>query len=134
MYSIIKNPTPAERDRILTGYKGVPDWARDNIAQALASGLASGREVDDFAGDEPITRIEAAVMVSNLLKKLPGYQYETADLSTFQDTAEIPGWAEGKVVKNTLFGYPDGTLKPEVNSTRAESLTILLRLLRELKW
>ncbi len=134
MYSILKRPSVAERDRILAGWEGVPDWARDNIAAALASGLTSGKGARHFAGDVPITRIEAAVMVSNLLKKLPGYPYQVADLSTFRDAAEVPDWAKGNVAKGALTGYPDHTLKPNADITRAESMAVLIRLLRELNW
>ena len=78
--------------QILTGMNGVPDWSRDFVAGAVYSGLAIGRSSDDFAGSDTITRIEAATMVSNMLKRLPNYQL--ADLTQFTDSADVPDWAK----------------------------------------
>ncbi|WP_162164753.1 Ig-like domain-containing protein [Desulfofundulus thermocisternus] len=132
LYEVLKQPTPEEKARILGNMKGVPGWCRDALATALASGLAKGRMPGDFAGDEPITRIEAAVMVSNALAKIPGYK--PADLSQFKDAADVPEWAKAAVSDGVLSGYPDGSLKPNAHITRAEALTTLLRLLRALGW
>lgn len=132
LYQVLVRPAPEEEARILVGMKGVPAWAKGNIASALASGLAKGREPGDFAGDEAITRIEAAVMVSNALKKLPNYR--PADLSGFKDAADVPAWAKAAVADGVLGGYPDGKLKPNAHITRAEALATLLRLLRALGW
>ncbi|WP_334110505.1 S-layer homology domain-containing protein, partial [Thermodesulfitimonas autotrophica] len=109
LYEVLKQPTPEEKARI-SGMNGVPGWCRDAVATALASGLAKGREPGDFAGDEPITRIEAAAMVSNALKKIPGYK--PADLSQFKDAADVPDWAKAAVADGVLNGYSDGSLKP----------------------
>lgn len=132
LYQVLLNPTPEEQERILAGVKNVPDWARANVAAAMASGLATGRSDGDFAGNEPITRIEAAAMVSNMLKKLPNYK--PADLSQFKDAADTPDWAKAAVADGVLNGYPDGSLKPNNHITRAEALTTLLKLLRALGW
>lgn len=132
LYNVLAHPKPEEKARALSGMKGVPSWAEDAIAAALLSGLATGREPGDFAGDEPITRIEAAVMVSNFLKRLPGYS--PADLSSFADAADVPEWARAAVAGGVLSGYEDGTLRPNDHITRAEALTVLLRLLRALDW
>ncbi|MBC7345928.1 MAG: S-layer homology domain-containing protein [Clostridia bacterium] len=132
LYEVMTEPTPEEEARILAGMKGVPAWARGSIAAALASGLASGRAPGDFAGDEPITRIEAAAMVSNFLKRLPGYS--TADLAAFRDAADVPDWARAAVADGVLEGYPDGSLRPNGKITRAEAFAVLLRLLRALGW
>ncbi|WP_156896593.1 S-layer homology domain-containing protein [Desulfovirgula thermocuniculi] len=132
LYSVLTHPKPEEKARVLSGVRGVPEWASDAIAAALLSGLASGRGQGDFAGDEPITRIEAAVMVSNFLKRLPGY--EPADLAPFRDAQDVPDWAKAAVGNGVLSGYPDNTLRPNAHITRAEALTVLLRLLRALGW
>ncbi|WP_165847819.1 S-layer homology domain-containing protein [Ammonifex thiophilus] len=132
LYRVVTRPTPEEKERALAGMKGVPGWASDAVAAALLSGLASGRAPGDFAGDEAITRAEAAVMVSNFLKKLP--DYSPADLSRFKDARDVPEWARAAVAEGVLSGYPDGTLKPGATITRAESLAVLLRLLRALGW
>ncbi|RPF41990.1 S-layer family protein [Thermodesulfitimonas autotrophica] len=131
VYQVLLTPTPEEQERVLSGVKNVPAWARTNVAAALASGLASGRAPGDFAGNEPITRIEAAAMVSNALKKIGA---KPADLSAFRDARDVPDWAKAVVADGVVSGYPDGSLKPNAHITRAEALTVLLRLLRELGW
>lgn len=132
LYEVLAQPSPEEQERVLAGMRGVPAWARGSIAAALASGLASGRAPGDFAGDENITRIEAAVMVSNFLKRLP--DYSPADLAQFKDAADVPDWARAAVADGVLGGYPDCTLKPNGKITRAEAFAVLLRLLRALGW
>jgi hypothetical protein len=71
-------------------------------------------------------------MVSNFLKRLPGYS--PADLAGFRDAADVPDWARAAVADGVLSGYPDGTLRPNGEITRAEALAVLLRLLRALGW
>lgn len=132
LYDVMADLSSEEEARVLSGMKGVPAWARGSVAAALASGLASGRAPGDFAGDEPITRIEAAAMVSNFLKRLPGYS--PADLAAFRDAADVPEWARAAVADGVLGGYPDGTLRPNGKITRAEAFAVLLRLLRALGW
>lgn len=132
LYNVLLRPSPEEKTKVLSGIRGVPSWAEDAIAAALLSGLASGREPGDFAGDEPITRIEAAVMVSRFLERLPGYS--PADLASFRDAEDVPEWARAAVAGGVLSGYPDGTLRPNGRITRAEALAVLLRLLRALGW
>lgn len=125
-------PQGQETDMILAGMKGIPDWARDFVAGAVSSGLATGRTSGDFAGDAVITRIEAAVMISNMIHRLPGYNPD--DLSHFKDFADIPDWAKGLISGEVLTGYPDGTIQPNAPISRAEALGIILKLLRALGW
>jgi hypothetical protein len=119
-------------DQVLGGMTGVPDWSRDFVAGAVYSGLATGESSGTFAGNDPITRIEAAVMVSNMLKRLPNYQ--PADLSQFADEADVAVWARDAVGQGVLTGYPNGTLQPNVLITRAEALVTILKMLRALGW
>lgn len=133
LYGILQRPAPDEKARILAGRRGVPAWAEDAIAAALASGLATGRAPDDYAGNEPITRIEAAVMVSRALQLLKTGA-GPADLSGFADAADVPEWARAAVCGGVLAGYPDGTLRPNGRISRAEAMTVILRLLQALGW
>jgi len=103
----------------------ISPWVRAAVAKATKAGLVPF-EGSSFKPLEPITRIEAAVMVSRALKKFK--DFKTADLGSFKDSSDIPGWAAGQVVENVLKGYPDNTLKPNNNMPRAESLAMLLRL------
>lgn len=132
LYGVLTRLAPEEESLVLAGIHGIPDWARSHVAAAIASGLVAGRSVGDFAGDEPATRIEAAVMVSRVLQKLP--DRAAVDLSRFRDAEDIPDWARAAVAGGVLDGYPDNTLRPGDTITRAEAFTVLLRLLRALGW
>ena len=74
----------------------------------------------------PISRIEAAVMVSKALRTLPGYK--KANLAVFRDADDIPEWAKATLADNVLAGYPDGSLQALRDITRAEALSVLHRL------
>lgn len=103
----------------------VPDWALSAVAAAAEANLTAGRD-GKFDPESPITRIEATVMVSNALKKLPGYKAE--DLTSFKDSTDIPVWAAASVADNLINGYPDGTLKPNEEISRGEALTVFHKL------
>lgn len=103
----------------------ISPWVRSAVAKATKAGLIPF-EGSSFKPLEPITRIEAAVMVSRSLKKFK--DFKPADLTSFKDSGDIPGWAVGEVVENSLEGYTDNTLKPNADIARAESLAMLLRL------
>lgn len=103
----------------------ITPWARVAVAKATKAGLVPF-EGSGFKPQEPITRIEAAVMVSRALKKFK--DFKTIDLSRFKDFSDIPQWAAGEIVENALEGYTDNTLKPNEDIARAESLAMLLRL------
>ncbi|HWQ29988.1 MAG TPA: S-layer homology domain-containing protein [Negativicutes bacterium] len=103
----------------------ISPWARAAVAKATKAGLVPF-EGSSFKPQEPITRIEAGVMISRALKKFK--DFNTIVLRSFKDSGDIPQWAFGEIVENALEGYPDNTLKPNEDIARAESLAMLLRL------
>jgi hypothetical protein len=132
MYRQLKPLPPDKVNAVLSRFRDKPPaWARNVVAAMADAGYASGRG-DKFDGDALITRIEAAAMVSRVLAQLP--DKPTADLTKFADSSEVPDWAKKAVSAGVIGGYPDGTLKPNESITRAESLEVLLRLLRALGW
>jgi hypothetical protein len=107
-------------------------WARPYIAAMTSAGLVNGKG-DRFAPNDKMTRIEAAVLISNALRDVPGFGHP-ADLSVYTDADLIPAWAIGKVAEGTIGGYPDGSLRPNQPINRAESMVLLVKLLRGLGW
>ncbi len=107
-------------------------WARPYVAAMTSAGLVNGKG-DRFAPNDKMTRIEAAVLISNALKDVPGFGHP-ADLSIYTDADLIPAWAVGQVAEGTIGGYPDGSLRPNQPINRAESMVLLLKLLRGLGW
>jgi hypothetical protein len=110
----------------------ITPWVREAVAKATKAGLIPFKG-SSFKPLEPITRIEAGVMISSALKKFQ--EFKTVDLTAYKDSSDIPGWAVGKLVEDVLLGYPDNTLKPNTAIARAESLALLLRLfIKGLGW
>lgn len=103
----------------------IPFWAAPEIAALVKAGIITGRD-NRFDGNAPITRIEAAVMITNALKTVTPCRI--ADLSVYADAAAIPDWAKGLVGENILEGYNDNTLRANDQLTRAEAITMLQRL------
>lgn len=107
-------------------------WARPYVAAMTQKGYVSGQS-GAFNSNVPMTRIEAAVMISNALRDIPGFG-TPADLTVYTDSSEVPAWAHGNVAQGTISGYPDGSLKPNKPIDRSETLALLLNLLKGLGW
>lgn len=88
---------------------------------------------DCLKPDEPITRLEMAVMAERLLGR--GYQAanEVAAPLPFLDAAGIPerarGWVGLAVQDGIITCYPDGTFRGHEGSSRAEAVAAVLRTL-----
>jgi hypothetical protein len=121
----LKNPdsTPAA-DKSMPSFRDVAPqrWSYNEIEWAANAGLI---EVGDgnFRPTEPLIRAEMAV----ILVKADGL-IEMAD-NTFSDLEWHPVKADilRAVKAKILSGYPDGTFRPNDNSTRSEAVTALVR-------
>jgi hypothetical protein len=107
------------------------DWHSHEVGKAIAAGYILGYEDGTFRPDNKVTRQEAALMITRIiyLKNSGGEEtnYELADAHA------IPEWSR-KAINNVvnegiMFGYPDGTFKPNQAITRAEALITLDRVL-----
>lgn len=117
----------------LTGGKVFDDtaghWARDSIAAASAVGIVSGYDDTNFGPDDLITREQMAVMIAKAAMLPPA----GAD-AEFADSGSISAWAReamAAVVENGIMkGYPDNTVRPNANATRAEAVTVIVQALK----
>ena len=109
-----------------TWYTGAVAWAADS---QIVTGTDSG-----FSPENLVTREQMAVMLYQYAK-LAGLapQVDPERLQAHTDAAEIDAWARDAmswtVEQGLLGGYPDGTLRPQANATRAEVSVVLLRLI-----
>ncbi|TEB08076.1 Endoglucanase precursor [Pelotomaculum schinkii] len=100
-------------------------WAEEYIATATACGIVNGYDGGNFGPDELITREQMAVMIVKAAKIAPA-----AENPSFDDSDSISGWAAEAV--NTaagsgiMKGYPDNTIRPQGNATRAEAVTVII--------
>ncbi|WP_245247294.1 MULTISPECIES: S-layer homology domain-containing protein [unclassified Paenibacillus] len=104
-------------------------WAFAEIARAKAAGYADGYPDGTIQPDQQISREEAAVVLTNVLK----LQENAAAAEAFKDAAQFAGWSKGSIgalaAKGYLSGYEDGTFKPQSSMTRAEIVVLLDRSL-----
>lgn len=108
----------------------VGHWAEEAISTAVYHGIVKGYGDNRFGPDDYITREQMAVMIVNVAKLTPVSQ----DLA-FEDQNSISAWARGSLataVKNGIInGYPDGTVRPRANATRAEAVTVVVKALNK---
>ncbi|KNF08670.1 S-layer domain-containing protein [Gottschalkia purinilytica] len=70
-----------------------------------------------------------AVMIVNVAKLTPSNSNKN-----FVDKKDISDWVQNSVntaeAHGIISGYPDNTFKPKINATRAEAVTILIKVLK----
>jgi len=103
-------------------------WAYDSVAKAVQAGLLDGYPDGTFQPDRPMTRMEMTQMLArsmNMTGKRRGN-------SPFYDVSESY-WGVG-IIKQMwadgwIQGYPDGTFRPEEETTRAEFTAMLAKVI-----
>jgi hypothetical protein len=104
-------------------------WAKTSIDIAVTNGVCNGKTATEFKPNDPITREEAAVMISNY-KKLSDANHDK--LNKFTDKSQVSIWAkdgvEGIIENGYMGGYSDNTFKPKNKITRAEAVVTLSRV------
>ena len=117
------------RDENLTKNNRYPDvaatsWYNTAVSTMTKAGIVDGYPNGTFRPDAPITRAEMAKIIS-LFAKLDKSE------SRFSDIAGH--WAEAYIRlaagNGWIAGYPDGTFGPQRNITRAETMTLVNRVL-----
>ncbi|MGB7084826.1 MAG: S-layer homology domain-containing protein [Phormidesmis sp.] len=119
---------PAIREPVTFSDVPADHWAANAIAAAYTRGFLSGYPDGTFGLDQPITRLEVLVSLTNGL----GLERtgETAELlATFSDRNNIPDWATEAIATATarqlVVNYPTvQQLNPQRNATRAEIAAI----------
>lgn len=103
-------------------------WAEKAVAQAVQAGIVQGYDDGTFRPNAQITRAEMAVMIANA----QGTARQAAGSTGFSDDADIPGWAKSAVGAIQKLGLVEGRegnrFAPGANATRAEAVTVLLKL------
>ncbi len=105
-------------------------WAKNEIDIAVTNGVCSGISSTEFAPDQPITREQAAKMISNYKKISDTYHDK---LNRYSDFWRVSNWAkdavEGVLESGYMNGYSeDNTYRPINNITRAEAVVTLTRV------
>jgi len=99
-------------------------WYYSDVSKAVAAAYVSGYSNNSFKPNDPITREEAAVMISRIV---PGAA--AGNLSSFGDYGSISSWALAGMQKSNGKGYigaySDGNLHPKDKLTRAQTVKII---------
>ena len=121
--------TDESRDANLTRTNNYADvaadaWYNTAVSTMTKAGIVDGYPDGTFRPDAPITRAEMAKIIS-LFAKLDKSESRFSDIAGHWAEAYIRlaagnGWIEG---------YPDGTFGPQRNITRAETATMINRVL-----
>jgi len=130
--SMVNNAFNINIDYDPTSYKDVTydKWYYKAVSMAeTTSYTAGGAEEKTFRPNSPITRQEAAVMLSNILPNYKG----GGNLKSYRDYKLIATWATAALEKMTgreYFGaYNDGKIHPTDPLTRAQAAKILCDIL-----
>jgi L-asparaginase len=103
-------------------------WAVNGISAAVKAGIVSGNIDGTFKPNAPITRSEMAVIIAKAMK----YDVQAGSTTGFKDDNKIPKWAKGSVKATKdhaiISGRSGGVFVPNDPATRAEAVTILLKL------
>lgn len=104
-------------------------WAGNTIATAASYGISSGYADGTFRPDDLITREQMAAMIVKAAK----LTLATEEIS-FADSNNISEWARSAiatVTKNGIMkGYPDNTVRPQGEATRAEAVSVIINALK----
>ena len=100
------------------------DWFNNAISTLSNAGIVTGYNDGTFRPNQPITRGEMAKIIANFANLSKGTKSFT-DLSghwskTYVELAAGNGW---------IAGYPDGSFRPDQKITRAETVTMINRVL-----
>ncbi|WP_221469074.1 chitobiase/beta-hexosaminidase C-terminal domain-containing protein [Cohnella nanjingensis] len=113
-----------------TDKETIGDWANAAVIQAVAAGIVNGYEDGSFRPNANITRAE---MVS-MIVKAAGLSLDASSSAAtgFADDKAIPQWSKGAIETakkaKILSGRAGNRFEPNETATRAEAVTMLLRM------
>lgn len=107
----------------------IPEWAAVHIVLAVEAGLLSGYTDQTFRSNNPITRAELVVLIA----RAAGLELQEDAELQFTDAGDIPAWAHKEIAAayaaGLIQGKENNRFDPNAPATRAEALTLALRLL-----
>lgn len=103
-------------------------WAQDQIIEAVNNNYLTLKG-DKFYPNAPITRAEFANAVYELIQRDLAGSYD----NNFSDIKGSNQYDESILTLNQLqiiFGYPDGTFKPDKEMKRSEASSVVANIIR----
>lgn len=102
------------------------NWAREHIQALTDLGVISGYPDQNFRPDHPVTRAEFAKMATAAFTIIPENPASFSDISNHWAREHILALAGAGIAD----GFPDGTFRPDDKMTRAEVVSMLVRILK----
>ena len=129
-YRLLKDEVREEIETDVNSFPEVnaDDWFNVTVSSLANMGAISGYEDGTFRPNEPISRAELAAMAVRFYDTFEA-EYEEG---TFLDVDGDEWYADAIAAAEELGiigGYPDGTVRPNNNITRAETCAIVNRVL-----
>ena len=110
-------------------YENAVAWTNEN-------GIVSGISEDCFAPNEPITREQMAAIIYRYAA-FKGYDITTSSNTSYTDNDNISDYAKDAVIwaaeKSVMTGNTDGSFAPKANTTRAQTASVFMRMVENLK-
>lgn len=114
------------------------DWYAGAVAAAARAGLINGYADDTFRPNETINREELAAIVMRAYRYAGGTIDSNAALALRWEDADDIVWANKEIAaavdKGFIQGMTSSTLEPAGSATRAQTVTLLKRVLENLKF
>lgn len=105
-------------------------WYASELSSAVAAGIFGGISATQMQPDAPITREQAAVVLSRAFGIVSD---KRSAYTAFSDASSVSAYARDAVsalvARDILHGYPDGSFAPAAPITRAEIAQLLFNLL-----
>jgi len=109
--------------------KAIPSWAEEHVNRVVTAGLIGGYSDQTFRGSNNITRAELAVIIARAAQ----LEVKEAATLSFEDAAAIPAWAKNEIAvavkKGLVSGKGGNRFEASASATRAEALTLIIRML-----
>ncbi len=114
------------------------DWFAPVVEAGVQAGLVRGVSTHAFAPNDPISREQLAVILSNTQLYLGYPQFNTKEISAalrnYRDRSDISAWARNAVAQSIatgmIHGMTEDTIAPSQAATRAQAVVILHRFLK----
>ena len=129
-YRLLEDEVRDEYDTTVNDFSDVSadSWYNQTVSTLASMGIVKGYEDGSFRPNAPITRAEFGAIATRFFAET-GATYEPG---TFTDVTGDEWYAnaiQDAVNLGLIGGYPDGTVRPNNNITRAEACAIVNRTL-----
>ena len=129
----------AQTGMAVTGFAdddAIAAWARAAVSALVEAGLLTGYEDGTFRPGQTLTRAEMAVLLMRALISQGLTEWSNVAATGFADDDAIPAWARAAVAvlaeAGLIEGDADGSFHPHRPLTRAEAVTLMVRIAERL--